>query len=326
SHTPSSGGRIAGLHDLRSSPAPRGPPLGGSDDDSDEEGAGGESWFAGGERSGINVENPDRPGGPPGANNMVREILRRAAQAPRPEEPAPRNAFFGSGNTLGSDEVPSSFIPDPEEVEQETAIRYLTFWKNGFSIEDGPLMEYDNPENQRILEAINSGNAPPSYLNVQVGQPVELRVTRRVDEEYVAPKKLGKAFSGAGHRLGGIVPTELSSSTPQHVPGAFPSQPQPPTPSNESTVAGLTTRFEVDQTQPTTSVQIRLADGTRLVARMNLTHTVGDVRGFIRASRPQSEAQPFTIGTTFPNRILEDDGQTIEQAGLVNSVVVMRWS
>ena len=30
--------------------------------------------------SGINVENPDRPGGPPGANNMVRQILRRAAQ------------------------------------------------------------------------------------------------------------------------------------------------------------------------------------------------------------------------------------------------------
>lgn len=72
----------------------------------------------------------------------------------------PRNAFFGPGHTLGSDEVPSSLIPDPNsppETEQETAIRYLTFWKNGFSIEDGPLMEYDNPENQRILAAINSG-------------------------------------------------------------------------------------------------------------------------------------------------------------------------
>ena len=45
----------------------------------------------------------------------------------------------------------------------------------------------------------------------------------------------------------------------------------------------LTTRFEVDQSQPTTSVQIRLADGTRLVCRMNLTHTVGDIRNFINA-------------------------------------------
>jgi UBX domain-containing protein 1 len=43
------------------------------------------------------------------------------------------------------------------------------------------------------------------------------------------------------------------------------------------------TRFAVDQTKPTTSVQVRLADGTRMVARMNLTHTVGDLRNFINA-------------------------------------------
>jgi len=327
---PSAGGRFSSLRDLASGSISRGPsvPMGGSDDDSDE-GGGGESWFAGGERSGINVENPDRPGGPPGSNNMVREILRRAAQAPRSEEPAPRNAFFGSGHTLGSDDVPSSFVPDPNappETEQETAIRYLTFWKNGFSIEDGPLMEYDNPENQRILTAINSGNAPPSYLNVQVGQPVELRVTRRVEEDYVTHKQSAKSFSGAGHRLGSIVPTEVSTSASQNIPGAFPTQPQPSRSSgfDDSRVESFSTRFEVDQTQPMTSVQIRLADGTRLVSRMNLTHTVGDIRGFIRASQPQSE-RPFTIGTTFPNRTLEDDSQTIEQAGLINSVVIMRW-
>jgi len=305
--------------------------MGGSDDDSDEGSGGGESWFAGGERSGINIENPERPGGPPGANNVVRDILRRAAQAPRSEEPAPRSAFSGSGHTLGSDEVPSSFVPDPNsppETEQETAIRYITFWKNGFSIEDGPLMEYDNPENQRILAAINSGNAPPSYLNVQVGQPVELRVTRRVEEDYVAPQRSKKVFSGTGHRLGNIVPAELSTSASQSIPGAFPTQPQASGSFgfDDSRVESISTRFEVDQTQPMTSVQIRLADGTRLVSRMNLRHTVGDIRGFIRASRPQSEARPFTIGTTFPNRTLDDDSQTIEQAGLINSVVVMRWS
>ena len=55
-------------------------------------------------------------------------------------------------------------IPDPNAAAaaasqegQETAIRNLTFWRDGFNIEDGPLMAYDNPENQRILDAINSG-------------------------------------------------------------------------------------------------------------------------------------------------------------------------
>lgn len=87
-------------------------------------------------------------------------------RAPRPAEEGPRSSgrsFFGSGNKLGSDEIPSSVIPDPtarpaeDDEEQETAIRNLTFWKDGFSIEDGPLMEYENEQNERILDAINSG-------------------------------------------------------------------------------------------------------------------------------------------------------------------------
>jgi len=77
-------------------------------------------------------------------------------------------------------------------------------------------------------------------------------------------------------------------------------------------------------TAPTTSVQIRLADGTRLVSRMNLTHTVGDIRGFINASRPGQSSVPYTIGTTFPNRVLDNDSLTIEAAKLQNSVIVQR--
>lgn len=41
----------------------------------------------------------------------------------------------------------------PEEVVE----RELTFWKNGFSIGDGPLMAYDDPANEKILDDIKSG-------------------------------------------------------------------------------------------------------------------------------------------------------------------------
>lgn len=62
---------------------------------------------------------------------------------------------------LGSEEVPSQFVPDPngpqEEEEEETAVREITFWKDGFSIQDGPLLRYDDPVNSQILQAINSG-------------------------------------------------------------------------------------------------------------------------------------------------------------------------
>lgn len=46
----------------------------------------------------------------------------------------------------------------------------------------------------------------------------------------------------------------------------------------------------------------------------------------IHSSRPENLTRPYTIGTTFPNRTLDDDSVTIEGAGLVNSVVVQRWA
>jgi len=306
------------------------------DDDDDSEGKDeGESWFAGGERSGISIQNPDRPGGGVPGGNMVRDLLRRAAEAGPPsssQSSGPRPGFFsGGGHTLGSDEVESTFIPDPNapppnsEPENTTAIRHLTFWRDGFSVEDGELMRYDDPANEQVLTEINAGRAPPHIMNVLPGQPVELRVAKRFTEDYTPTKRPMGAFGGSGNRLGSPVPP-LSSETASAalpMPGSFPSTsssgpssaPQP----------SMTTMFEVDQTLPTTSVQIRLADGTRIVCRMNLTHKVQDIRNFINASRPENLTRPYTIGTTFPNRTLEDDSQTIEAAGLLNSVIVQRW-
>jgi len=341
--------RFATLGDLGSGGAPGlgsgGNPHAGhgrdNDDDEDEEGEDEdslpkeerESWFAGGERSGISVENPDRTRGIPGGD-MVKDLLRRAAEAGPPPGGGPSGSgshpgiFSGGGHTLGSDEVPSSFIPDsnapPPDADpaEATAIRHITFWRQGFSVEDGELMRYDDPGNAQILSEINSGRAPPSILNVQQGQPVELRVAKRTSEDYIPPKRSG--FVGTGHRLGAAVPNLIPemepNTTADAMPGSFPGDVA------RSASAVASTRFEVDQTLPTTSVQIRLADGTRMVCRMNLTHTVLDIRNFINASRPENLIRPYTIGTTFPNRLLEDNNATIEGAGLKNSVVVQRWT
>lgn len=62
------------------------------------------------------------------------------------------NVFSGRGNRLGSEEDPAesnqagSFETDDdwEEVDDEEPVnRSLTFWRDGFSIDDGPLMRYD---------------------------------------------------------------------------------------------------------------------------------------------------------------------------------------
>lgn len=46
----------------------------------------------------------------------------------------------------------------------------------------------------------------------------------------------------------------------------------------------------------------------------------------VARSHPENMARVYTIGTTFPNRTLEDNTQTIEAAGLANSVIVQRWA
>lgn len=346
SSRPSAGGRIATLRDIGNSGGPSmggpggappssgdfgrgGPPQGDDDEeDEEEESKQGESWYTGGERSGISVQNPNAAGNQPGGN-LVRDLLRQAAQSGLSGAPAPTprsTIFSGGGHRLGSDEVDSEFIPDldaPEE-EQETAIRHLTLWRDGFSIEDGDLMRYGDPTNEQILAEINSGRAPPSVVGVEVGQPVELRVVKRLNEDYVPPPVTRRPFGGAGNRLGSPLPG-VNTGTGTSMPGSFPT-PSTSTPTNPtSSVGGPGTKFEVDQTKPTTSVQIRLADGTRMICQMNLDHTVRDIRNFINASRPENNLRAYTIGTTFPNRVLEDDSQSIKDAGLVKGVVVQRW-
>ena len=51
---------------------------------------------------------------------------------------------------------------------EETAIRHLTFWRDGFSVEDGELRRYDDPAQAQILSEINAGYQPilTSHVNV----------------------------------------------------------------------------------------------------------------------------------------------------------------
>ena len=48
---------------------------------------------------------------------------------------------------------------------EERAIRHLTFWRNGFSVEDGPLLRYDDPENDATLKAIDQGCVHNAYTH-----------------------------------------------------------------------------------------------------------------------------------------------------------------
>lgn len=303
-------GGISTFRDLRAAnEGPSSQRRGGGDEDDEEDNDDEMNFFAGGERSALSVENPEarrrrnQPGG-----DLVQEILRRAAEEGRknPEELAAGGsrsaggssgsslAFAGRGRTINDapeakSSTPSTSIPgsfsnrldeDEEDDEDEgddgdVATRNLTFWEDGFSIEDGELMRYDDPAHAQTLAAINSGHAPLHLLNVRFGQQVHVQVHRRTNEKYKPPPM--KAFSGSGNRLGSPAPASFGA--------AARSQPASTAASAESSSSASagSSDFKVDADKPTTQLQIRLGDGQRMTARFNTHHTIADLRSYINA-------------------------------------------
>ncbi len=62
-----------------------------------------------------------------------------------------------------------------------------------------------------------------------------------------------------------------------------------------------------------------------MVARFNLSHSVQDIRRFIQASRPDMPPS-YRLMTAFPTKPVEEDGKSIQEAGLANSVLVQKLS
>ena len=82
--------------------------------------------------------------------------------------------------------------------------------------------------------------------------------------------------------------------------------------------------WSVDEGAPTTSVQLRLRDGSRVVGRFNLTHTVADVRAFIACASPANASGTYSLQLSgFPPKRLEDEAQAVGD-GLANSVIIQR--
>lgn len=226
----------------------------------------------------------------------------------------------------------------PEDYNDEQVTRHLTLWRDGFSVEDGPLMRYDEPRNMATLRAIQEGTAPENVLNVRFGQQVELKVAQRTQEEYVpGPPKPMKAFSGAGNRLGAPVP-DIGSSGPEgqdaitsilrtgQAIGPAGIGASSPTRSSTQREASSAAPFVVDDGKPITTLQIRLGDGTRQTARFNHEHTVGDIRRYLNAGNPGMSSRNYALMTPFPRKNLDDESQTIKEAGLLNATVVQRWT
>lgn len=332
----SRGGGIATLRDYRDEqPAPKQRSGNNDDDDKDPE-----NLYAGGERSGLSIQNPGRD-----HPDVVRDILERARRTGAGEfddeedaSPGPStgrgaaasrpggSAFSGAGRSLAAtgptpDAAAAAALADADQesdeadAEDEVAERNVTFWQDGFSIGDGPLWPYGDERSKIILDQIQSGTAPLALFNAKMGQRIVIQVANRKDEAYRPPPPPPmQPFGGSGNRLGSPAPSAGGNSTSAAAPPA----------ATSSSTSASSAAPTVDSSQPVTSLQIRTANGSRLTAKFNHTHTVADVRSYIDSADAASQGRAYTLHTSFPPKLIENETQTLKDAGLINAVVIQK--
>ncbi|KAK1422571.1 hypothetical protein QVD17_17854 [Tagetes erecta] len=254
--------------------------------DSDTDSDGPQEYYTGGQKSGMLVQDPNKQ-----PRNDVDEIFNQARQLGSVQGPS-SSSFTGNARSLTAEPAPA-----PHNV-----VHNIVFWTNGFTVNDGPLRSLDDPQNAPFLQSIKKSECPRELEPTDRKSSVHVNLIRR-DENYREPVVTTVAFQGVGRTLGRNTDEATSSANTSNADA---------------------TTLAVDATLPSTSIQLRLADGTRMIAHFNHHHTVADIRAFINASRPDGSRVYHLQTVGFPPKLLSDPNQTIEQAGLANSVVIQK--
>ncbi|XP_064429079.1 NSFL1 cofactor p47 isoform X1 [Mirounga angustirostris] len=277
-------------------------------------------FYAGGsERSGQQIVGPPRKKSP---NELVDDLFKGAKEhgavavervTKSPGEASKPRPFAGGGYRLGAaPEEESAYVAGERRRHsgQDVSVHVvLKLWKSGFSLDNGELRSYQDPSNAQFLESIRRGEVPAELRRLAHGGQVNLDMEDHRDEDFVKPKGAFKAFTGEGQKLGSTAPQVLNTSSPAQ---------------QAENEAKASSSVSIDESQPTTNIQIRLADGGRLVQKFNHSHRISDIRLFIVDARPAMAATSFVLMTTFPNKELADESQTLKEANLLNAVIVQR--
>jgi UBX domain-containing protein 1 len=93
----------------------------------------------------------------PTRRNTVDSIFEQARQMgalqdqppPFEDQSSSSRSFTGTGRLLSGETAPAA-PPPPGNV-----LHNIQFWNNGFTVDDGPLRDYDDPANADFIEVIS---------------------------------------------------------------------------------------------------------------------------------------------------------------------------
>ncbi|XP_070157363.1 NSFL1 cofactor p47 isoform X2 [Polyergus mexicanus] len=282
--------------------------------DSSSEDEEGQAFYAGGsEHSGQQVLGPGKK-----KKDIISDMFKSCQEQSIAEGPPKMggqqrpNTFSGTGYKLGQTSSDSEVVMGASADQQSSnGLITLKLWKDGFTINDSEIRSYDEPDNREFLAAIKRGEIPAEIRQQVQGAEVRLDMEDHRHEIYVPSKSKVKAFSGKGHMLGSPSPATVGMTVPTDPADQA---------ANE---AQARKELNVDTSKPTTTLHIRLADGSNVKAEFNLSHTVADLRRYIITMRPQFALRDFGLLTIYPTKELAED-KTIEEAGLLNSAIIQR--
>eukprot|EP01039_Chlorochromonas_danica_P005690 gene5690-6274_t len=233
------------------------------------------------------------------------------------EEEGKRNEYFAGGldqrgggsglsvvgpPTAGSANLYDRLAQRAQQQQQEgqaasggevTSVEVI-FYRNGFTVDGGPLRDLNAPENREFLRAMEVGEVPRELA--AASNEVDVRLLDKRGEDYVAPFV---AFGGAGATLGrstsgGAI---FSPATLVNV--------SPPASAGEET-----------------TVQVRTLDGKRLKLRVSTQATVLQLAALIQSQA--SGGHSFVLSAGYPPADLSDPSQTLVEAGLLGAAVTQK--
>lgn len=282
---------IHGLHDNNNAPDSS------SDDENNDRYVGGVDARGGGSGLAV-VPNRDNANDARGASDSIFNLAENAGAASS-------SAASGGGSGGGG------------EVR-----RTITMYRSGFTVDQGPYRQLNDPNNAEFLTSLARGMIPRE-LSAETSQEgggnpdVMVGLVDKRGEEY-DPERHGKqggggggsaegsgfqSFSGEGQSLAGSA-TATSSSSGGIID-----------PTNATTPQAL------DASKPSTSIAIRLLNGKRLVVKVNLDSPVSELGQHIGS---QAGMDPYVLTSGYPPARIEDLGKNVEEAGLKGAQVVLK--
>jgi UBX domain-containing protein 1 len=262
--------------------------------------------------------------------NLERSDDEESDDESRPPPRQPQEYYVGGSERSGQQVIDPRSMNNPDDLlgmfnarlnqsgpssRAGAAVRVnVEMFDDGFTVDDSPLRSYNDPANIAFMDALKRRETPPEFLQKYGGRPIDVHCFKKPGNYVFKP------FTGAGHRLGAVVPptVDLTDADQKLISDT-----------SASTTDQIQTRAQESITlragEPTTRIQFRLPMGHRITGTFNLSMTIVDhLRTFIVAADPAFAFNLFSFFAGFPPQKLEDEGLTIEGASLKNSVVNVR--